>query len=333
MFFLGKILRIDVEAGIEPYAIPATNPFQLMEGYRPEIWALGLRNPWRFSFDTLTGDLYIGDVGQNEYEEINFQPAESAGGENYGWRIMEGFHCYNPADCDPTGLILPVQEYGHNGGNCSVTAGTVYRGGFYPNLFGHFLYADYCSGRIWGLIKNGDNWQNTLLLDTPYAITTFGEDEAGNLYFSDTNNGDILRISDAYAVMPIPEEGLYFFYPPVNLPTVSADPAVAQPIAMGIFTTDDPTLNLRVALTQFGGSMDIYFGIYAPNIDPTQVYLLTADNNLVPYSSGLVPWQENTSGPIDSLIFGAIPIQALPDGPYYFHLLVTPACDLSGYYL
>ncbi|MGD9974492.1 MAG: sorbosone dehydrogenase family protein, partial [Desulfatirhabdiaceae bacterium] len=99
---LGKILRIDVEAGIEPYAIPATNPFQLIEGYRPEIWALGLRNPWRFSFDTLTGDLFIGDVGQNEYEEINFQPAESTGGENYGWRIMEGFHCYNPAECDPT---------------------------------------------------------------------------------------------------------------------------------------------------------------------------------------------------------------------------------------
>jgi glucose/arabinose dehydrogenase len=133
---LGKLLRIDVEAGVAPYGIPPTNPYRLRAGYRPEIWALGLRNPWRFSFDRLTGDLYIGDVGQNMYEEINFQPAASAGGENYGWRIMEGFHCYNPAACNPTGLTLPVLEYEHNQGNCSVTAGGVYRGSFHPNLFG-----------------------------------------------------------------------------------------------------------------------------------------------------------------------------------------------------
>jgi len=123
---LGKLLRIDVEGGVAPYGIPPTNPFTATAGYRGEIWALGLRNPWRFSFDRLTGDRYLGDVGQYAWEEIDFQAANSAGGENYGWRLTEGNHCFLPADCDPAGLTPPVAEYDHSLG-CAVTGGHVYR--------------------------------------------------------------------------------------------------------------------------------------------------------------------------------------------------------------
>ena len=147
---LGKLLRIDVESGIAPYAVPPSNPFTLTFGYRPEIWALGLRNPWRFAFDRQTGDLYIGDVGQNQYEEVDYQPVAGRGGENYGWRIMEGFHCYNPADCTPTGLTVPIVEYDHSLG-CAVTGGGVYRGSNFGWMQGTYIYGDYCSGRIWGL--------------------------------------------------------------------------------------------------------------------------------------------------------------------------------------
>jgi hypothetical protein len=133
--------------------------------------------------------------------------------------------------------------------------------------------------------------------------------------------------------MPVPTESLTFSYPPVILPTVSIDPALARPIATGIDTAGGPMVNLRISLPQFGGSVDVYFGIYAPNIDPSQVYLVSADNSLVPLSSGVVLWQEKTTGPIDSLPFGAIPTSALQQGLYYFYLLVTPAGDLSRYYL
>jgi glucose/arabinose dehydrogenase len=140
---LGKILRLDTEAGVVPYAIPAGNPFG------NEIWAYGLRNPWRFSFDRATGDLYIADVGQNLIEEVNFQPATSSGGENYGWKVMEGTSCFLSPACDRAGLILPVAEYSHADGNCSVTGGFVYRGNQFPDLQGIYLYADFCSGRMW----------------------------------------------------------------------------------------------------------------------------------------------------------------------------------------
>ena len=167
---LGKLLRIDVEAG-DPlsYTVPATNPFRDVPGYRDEIWALGLRNPWRFSFDTKTGDLYIGDVGQGGFEEIDYQPAASTGGENYGWRIMEASHCFNSPDCDPSGLTLPVVEYPNPPGRCaSVTGGVVYRGVEYTGLEGVYVYGDYCSGRIWGLKKTVSGWQDDRLYDAPF---------------------------------------------------------------------------------------------------------------------------------------------------------------------
>jgi glucose/arabinose dehydrogenase len=195
---LGKLLRLDVETGNPlTYTVPATNPFTQTLGYRPEIWALGLRNPWRFAFDSQTSDLYIGDVGQGLYEEVDFQPASSPGGVNYGWNIMEGSHCYNASTCDTSGLALPVAEYGHVQGNCSITGGMVYRGLDYPDLDGLYFYGDYCSGRIWGLKRDGLVWQDALLYDAPFRITTFGEDESGNLWvasYAGAPNGAIYKV-------------------------------------------------------------------------------------------------------------------------------------------
>lgn len=193
---LGKILRIDVSPA-QGYAIPPSNPFVGAAPFRPEIWAYGLRNPWRFSFDRLTRDLFIGDVGQGAWEEIDVQPVTSGGGENYGWRLREGNHCYNPSSgCPSSGLAPPVVEYSHSDG-CSVTGGFVYRGSLYPRLYGVYLYGDYCSGRIWGLRRRNGQWESRLLVKTSYAISTFGEDEAGELYVADAATGRILQISDA----------------------------------------------------------------------------------------------------------------------------------------
>jgi glucose/arabinose dehydrogenase len=190
---LGKILRIDVESAPDPgllYAIPNSNPFVDNSAFRGEIWALGLRNPWRFSFDRQTGDLYIADVGQNLFEEVNFQPAGNEGGQNYGWNIMEGAHCFGNPACSQTGLVVPVAEYDHGQG-CSITGGFVYRGQAFPRIQGVYLYADFCSGRFWGLKRDG---ANTLLLIEPHSISSFGEDEAGNLYAADIFAGIVYEI-------------------------------------------------------------------------------------------------------------------------------------------
>jgi glucose/arabinose dehydrogenase len=184
---LGKILRVDVLAGTNPYAIPAGNPFG------SEIWGYGLRNPWRFSFDRLTGDLYLADVGQNLREEINFQAAGSGAGANYGWNVMEASSCFADPSCSSAGLTLPVAEYLHGSGDCSVTGGYVYRGSN-PALRGIYIYGDFCSGRIWGLRRNGTNWESKLLNDTTLSISTFGEDEAGELYLADYGSGEIYRV-------------------------------------------------------------------------------------------------------------------------------------------
>ncbi len=187
---LGKMLRIDVESGARPYAIPPDNPFVKTAGYRAEIWATGLRNPWRYAFDFFTGDLYIADVGQNKYEEINFQPASSKGGENYGWSIMEGMHCFKSKRCDRRGMTMPVAEYDHSQG-CSVTGGLVYRGRKAPSLKGAYIYGDYCSGRIWALRRSKDAWENGVIAETGFAISTFGEDETGEIYVADHRAGEV----------------------------------------------------------------------------------------------------------------------------------------------
>jgi glucose/arabinose dehydrogenase len=181
---LGKLLRLDVD-GSEPYAIPRDNPFAADSAARGEIWAYGLRNPWRFSFDRATGDLYIADVGQNQYEEINFQPAGDAGGENYGWNIREAATCFRSDNCQTEGLVDPVHQYDHSQG-CSVTGGYVYRGAAFPQLQGHYIYGDYCSGIIWSLMRDaGGQWQSRELLQSGLSISSFGEDEAGELYVAD----------------------------------------------------------------------------------------------------------------------------------------------------
>ena len=186
---LGKLLRIDVD-GAAPYAIPPDNPFVNRAGARGEIWAYGLRNPWRFSFDRATGRLFLADVGQSQWEEINIIER----GGNYGWRTMEGAHCFNPSTgCDRTGLALPIAEYDHEQG-CSVTGGYVYRGSRIRALVGRYLFADYCSGRIWALADAGGNrWAMAVALTTDFRVTSFGEDQTGELYVVD-HNGAVYRL-------------------------------------------------------------------------------------------------------------------------------------------
>lgn len=192
--FLGKILRIDVDSG-DPYGIPEANPFIGRSSARGEIWSWGLRNPWRFSFDRETGDLWIADVGQNKYEEVNFQPAGSKGGENYGWAVMEASHCFRPAQgCDTSGLTLPVFEYDHGEG-CSITGGYVYRGRDFPALTGTYLFTDYCSGNLWATRRAfGERFETEQIGRLPGSISSFGEDEAGELYAVRDSEGAVYRV-------------------------------------------------------------------------------------------------------------------------------------------
>jgi len=185
--WLGKILRIDVSKG-DPYAIPPGNPF-VSGGGKAEVWAYGLRNPWRFSFDRKTGDLYIADVGQDLWEEVDFLPAGSGAGTNFGWAFREGKHRFKGAPPASANLVDPVAEYSHADGGCSVTGGFVYRGAALPEWQGVYLYGDYCSGKIWGLLRKGDQWSNQMLYDSDFSITSFGEDEAGEVYLVDYSGG------------------------------------------------------------------------------------------------------------------------------------------------
>lgn len=196
---LGALLRLDADTAL-PYAVPADNPFVGNGAVRDEIWALGLRNPWRFSFDRVTGDLFVADVGQNAFEEVNFQPASSLGGENYGWAIMEGLHCFpSGTTCQTEGLTLPVHEYDHSQG-CSVTGGYVYRGSEFPFMAGVYLFGDFCSGRIWGLFPGEGEARGTVLELGQFniLITSFGEDESGELYVLNQRNasgkGELYRL-------------------------------------------------------------------------------------------------------------------------------------------
>jgi glucose/arabinose dehydrogenase len=192
---LGKILRIDVST--LPYTIPPSNPFG------NEVWAYGLRNPWRFSFDRITGDLWIADVGQADWEEINFQPGGSVGGQDYGWHLMEGDHCFNPAsDCMQDNFVMPVIEYGHIAGACSITGGYRYRGPRFPRLVGIYFYGDYCTGTIFGATQQSDGgWDGQPLRSTRLAISSFGEDQDGELYVADLH-GAVFHITDAVVAQP-----------------------------------------------------------------------------------------------------------------------------------
>lgn len=196
---LGKLLRLDVD-GDEPYAIPEDNPFVGVKNARGEVWAYGLRNAWRFSFDQLTGDLFIADVGQERYEEINVQPAGSAGGENYGWPVMEGSECLPAGSaCNSSEFTLPVAEYPHTDGEaflgCSVTGGYVYRGNPASPHYGTYFYSDYCTGTIWALTNGmSGEWQSAVALETSLAVSSFGVDVNGEIYLTDLSGGQILRL-------------------------------------------------------------------------------------------------------------------------------------------
>jgi len=196
---LGKILRIDVDAGT-PYAVPSDNPFRTTAGARPEIWAYGLRNPFRFSVDRPTGDLYIGDVGQSRVEEIDVGLGSRGGGENYGWNVLEGSQCYSPASgCDRSGFTLPVYEYNHPEG-CSVIGGVVYRGCRMPELAGTYFFGDFCTGLVRsfrlasGQATDVRDWTGTLRgIDSP---TAFRVDADGEVYVIDYD-GEVYRLEPA----------------------------------------------------------------------------------------------------------------------------------------
>lgn len=192
---LGKILRIDVN-GAAPYAIPPTNPFVGQTGKRPEIWITGVRNPWRLSFDRETGLLYLADVGQNQWEEVNVTPA-GTGGLNFGWNLMEATHCYNSGGCSQQGLTLSVLEYSHADG-CSITGGYVYRGSQNPSLRGHYFYADYCNGWIRSFRWDGSQAVDRKEWDVGSIgnVTSFGEDAARELYVTSAN-GKVYRFAPA----------------------------------------------------------------------------------------------------------------------------------------
>ncbi|MFO7678764.1 MAG: PQQ-dependent sugar dehydrogenase [Chloroflexota bacterium] len=205
---LGSMLRLDVDGGGTPpdcgsgptdYTIPADNPFvAAADANCDEIWSYGLRNPWRYSFDRQWGDLYIGDVGQGAWEEINFQPAQESG-QNYGWRCYEGNHAYNLNGCDPDPSVytFPIVEYDHSNGRAAVTGGFVYRGSWHPEMNGRYFYGDYQSGEIWSVVVDPPGaFPNTLHLDSAYRISTFGEDAYGELYLADLNSGRIYRLQD-----------------------------------------------------------------------------------------------------------------------------------------
>lgn len=273
---LSKILRIDVESGVSPYAIPPSNPYVNVPGFAPETWAWGLRNPWKFSFDRQTGDLYIADVGQNMWEEIDFQPAGSSGGQNYGWSIMEGptnYHVFGFTNF--SSLTLPVASYSHislpGDGTGAVIGGYVYRGPNQPRMNGIYFYGDFTAGWIWGLVNTGTNWQNLPLVTVApslppiphYSISTFGEDDAGNIYMADFGRGYIYQIQDSGQVCT----------PAFSVTLVPLVPG-GTTIASDLVTVTCPSLNAEIHYTTNG-------------IDPTLSDPLVPASGIIQVSSGL----------------------------------------------
>ena len=191
---LGKLLRIDVDRGA-PYSVPRDNPFTGQAGVRTEIWAYGLRNPWRVSFDRRTGDLFLGDVGQGRFEELDFQPA-GRGGLNYGWNVMEGPECFRQDACDRNRLVLPIFAYGRDQG-IVITGGYVYRGTRFPMLAGAYVFGDFGSGTIWAA-RAADAARGRVdpvpMVESGLSVSSFGEDEAGELYVMDLAGGGVYRV-------------------------------------------------------------------------------------------------------------------------------------------
>ncbi len=278
--FLGKMLRIDVDNG-SPYGIPPSNPFVSDPNTLDEIWALGLRNPWRYSFDRLTGDLWIGDVGQNAWEEVDFQPANSPGGENYGWRCNEGNHDFNTTGCLPDSVMtFPVVEY-VNDTECSVTGGFVYRGFNYPQLYGRYLYTDYCTGKLWSITPDSvGGWTNTQLADLINGqLASFGENKNGELFVLGNSNGIVYRVTEtteswAYTVnvmnppCPGTSDGVIQLVFPANIPI---PPVTWSDGATGSLRTDLPAGTYTATIIGSNGSVATETVVFAPTVSLSTV--------------------------------------------------------------
>ena len=262
---LGKILRVDVDC-CAPGLAPASNPFVGRPRVRPEIWAYGLRNPWRFSFDRLTGDMFIGDVGQNRLEEISMQPATSLGGENYGWRLMEGSLCFNPrANCNDGSLVLPILEYDNLGGNCggSVTGGYRYRGQMFPRLSGIYFFADYCTGDFFAGVESDGAWTRLGPRETSFGIRTFGEDEAGEIYFAESSV--VYRIEVPRPLPQISENGVVSAAS-FEVGSGLAPGSLSTVFGVGLATTIEAAWGLPLPNELGGGSMTFNGTVPAPQI-------------------------------------------------------------------
>ena len=287
--WLGKILRIDVDGG-SPYAIPADNPFVGVAGAEEEIWAYGLRNPWRFSFDPANGDLYIADVGQNAWEELDYQPGSSPGGENYGWKIMEGTHCFDPPQgCNTSGLVLPILEYGHTLGRCSITGGYVYRGSAIPGLSGTYFFGDYCTGETFSLRYVGavtHLTDRTAELQPPTGpnianISSYGVDSSGELYILDHGRGEVLKIvGDLMTLSTTPLVS-------GQMGTVQADDATPGQTVFFLYSRVGPG-NAAIAI------LDVVSGLSFPQLAGSAAADLggtaTLSQTLPPATAGLIVW-------------------------------------------
>jgi glucose/arabinose dehydrogenase/sugar lactone lactonase YvrE len=274
---LGKLLRIDVESGVSPYAIPQSNPFVMNAVYLPEIWSLGLRNPWRFSFDRVTGDLYIGDVGHSSYEEVDYAPAGNPGGQNYGWKIREGPVAYQqPPDFDLSTLTEPIASYKPLPWGASIIGGYVYRGPHEPRLSGVYVFGDFVSGQIRLLKQIAAGWQMHDVAGTPFPsarlVSTFGEDEEGRLYLADYNSSRIFQLLDTMQVLApefSPNRGI------LSSNTVTV--VCASPGARIHYTTDgreptevDPWVPSGGAVTIVNGQ-PIQARAFRPDLDPSPI--------------------------------------------------------------
>ncbi len=291
---LGKVLRLAVNPG-QPYSIPNSNPFVSNSSFRDEIWATGLRNPYRFSFDRLTGDLLIADVGQNAIEEVNIQPAGSTGGLNYGWRAMEGSRCFNPVSgCESDDFTLPAFEYENAGARCSIIGGYRYRGSAMRALQGSYIYGDFCSGEIFAArLNNNQEWVQEVLLDTNFMISSFGEDDSGELLVLDLA-GTVYRLTAPLAISPA--SGTYLSSQSIDLALIiSAQNAVVSSYSAAL-NGQDVTIDLdgcSIPGTVNGGGTSlrcpgIPLTILGPGTHIFHVKMQLADGSIL---SDTVTWQ------------------------------------------
>jgi glucose/arabinose dehydrogenase len=288
---LGKILRIDVDSA-SAYGIPPSNPFAGSSGSeKKEIWAYGVRNPWRISIDRTTNDLFIADVGQNTWEEVNFQPAGAGGGQNYGWNIMEGAHCYPPpgTSCSTTGLVLPIAEYSHGTGSCSITGGLRVHGPNLPSFTNKFIYTDYCSGHLWVATQVSPTAWSSAIVDEfgGLNVSSFGEDESGDVYIAAHGTGVVYRLSEDLPILTVADatvtEGNSGTRPAVFMATLSKPssqpvsvPYSTMPGSAGTsdFVASSGTLTIPAGATTGSISIQVLGDV---RDEPNEGFLLTLD--------------------------------------------------------